>query len=172
MAPTKFIIMNIIQKVQKLSGGKREAPQAPKAQLNDAEVAYLRTRPSLAPEVLAEIKAFRETYPAVKEHVIHRVMKLHDFKTPVIHSELQFINGLQKPRKNNPAATDFVEKEQQAEEEGEEEEEGAQQVAPKPESKKEKPLSKKQQQPSKSKPAAVPKSESESGPVPKLQSAG
>ena len=104
--------MNIIQKVQKLSEGKKEQVAAPKARLNDAEVEFFDIKKNLSPEVSQDVAKFHESYPQLKEHTIYRIMKKHDFKFSLVDSELKFVSSLQIPRKEQWTTSNTTERQQ------------------------------------------------------------
>lgn len=86
--------MNIIQKMQKMNEGKREYVTVSSTKINDAETEYLQHKKDLAPEIRQDIANFRASYPNIKEHVIYKMMKKHDFKFNLVDSELNFISNL------------------------------------------------------------------------------
>jgi hypothetical protein len=86
--------MNIIQKMQRLNEGKQERVAVSTAKINDAEAEYLQHKKDLAPEIRQDIANFRASYANIKEHVIYKMMKKHDFKFNLVDSELKFISSL------------------------------------------------------------------------------
>lgn len=90
--------MNIVELLHQRKDAKpAQKDQAPAAPLSPrSEFAELKK--SLGGDVLNDIKAFRTTFPQLREHVIFKIMKKHDFKRNLVETELKFIAEMQGSR--------------------------------------------------------------------------
>lgn len=87
--------MNIVQKFQQQISHQNEKSVDQKNSQMTPHAQYLEDKKSFRPEMLQDINNFKKEFPQLKDHVIYKIMKKHDFKKTVVETELKYTASLQ-----------------------------------------------------------------------------